>query len=106
MKAHFAPNTLETALLYNDQTKKKAYYGFPLKQQSMHVQIWSDMLEQAGFKQGDIPTKWADYWSFWCDKVQPADPQGHRPAHLRHRPADGRGIHRLVPVVLYLHGRL
>ncbi len=33
-------------------------------------------------------------------------PQGHRPAHLCRRPADGRGIHRLVPVVLHLHGRL
>jgi multiple sugar transport system substrate-binding protein len=72
MKSAFAPNTLETALLYNDVTKKKGYYGFPLKQQSMHVQIWQDMLEQAGFKQSDIPTKWEDYWSFWCDKVQPA----------------------------------
>jgi multiple sugar transport system substrate-binding protein len=72
MKAAFAPNTLETASLYNDQTKKKAYYGFPLKQQTMHVNIWKDMLEQAGFKESDIPTKWADYWSFWCDKVQPA----------------------------------
>jgi multiple sugar transport system substrate-binding protein len=72
MKAAFAPNTLETVMLYNDVAKKKAYYGFPLKQQSMHVQIWGDMLEQAGFKQADIPTKWEDYWSFWCDKVQPA----------------------------------
>ena len=72
MKSVFAPNTLETAFLFNDQTKKRAYYGFPLKQQSMHVQIWQDMLEQAGFKVSDIPTKWADYWSFWCDKVQPA----------------------------------
>ncbi len=72
MKSAFAPNTLETASLYNDQTRKKAYYGFPLKQQSMHVQIWKDMLEQSGFKESDIPTKWADYWNFWCDKVQPA----------------------------------
>src|SRR5882724_5664846 len=32
MKSAFAPNTLETALLYNDVAKKKAYYGFPLKQ--------------------------------------------------------------------------
>ncbi|MDN4984769.1 ABC transporter substrate-binding protein [Bradyrhizobium sp. WYCCWR 13022] len=71
MKSEFAPNTLETALLYNDQTKKKGYYGFPLKQQTMHVNIWNDMLEKAGFKQSDIPTKWNDYWSFWCDKVQP-----------------------------------
>ena len=72
MKSAFAPNTLETVNLYNDIAKKRAYYGFPLKQQSMHVQIWGDMLEQAGFKQSDIPTKWEDYWSFWCDKVQPA----------------------------------
>src|SRR3954466_1133302 len=70
MKSAFAANTVETAVLYNEQTKKKAYYGFPLKQQSMHVQIWGDMLEQAGFKQSDIPTKWEDYWSFWCEKVQ------------------------------------
>src|SRR6201999_3203674 len=57
MQSAFAPNTLETALLFNDQTKKKAYYGFPLKQQSMHVQIWKYMLEQACFKENDIPTK-------------------------------------------------
>ncbi|MEP6836913.1 MAG: ABC transporter substrate-binding protein [Bradyrhizobium sp.] len=72
MKAAFAPNTLETASLYNGVTKKKAYYGFPLKQQTMHVNIWKDMLETAGFKEADIPTKWNDYWNFWCDKVQPA----------------------------------
>jgi multiple sugar transport system substrate-binding protein len=68
----FAPNTVETAYLMNGQTKKKAYYGFPLKQQSMHVEIWSDLLEQAGFKVSDIPKDWKGYWSFWCDKVQPA----------------------------------
>jgi len=72
MKAAFAPNTVETAFLYNDKTKMKAYYAFPLKQQTMHVQYWIDMLAQAGFKEADIPTTWKEYWSFWCDKVQPA----------------------------------
>src|ERR1700680_1675658 len=60
IKDRFVQNTLETALLYNDVTKKKGYYGFPLKQQSMHVQIWSDMLEQAGVKGRDIPPNWGD----------------------------------------------
>src|SRR4051812_43430958 len=32
MKSAFAPATLETASLYNGLTKKKGYYGFPLKQ--------------------------------------------------------------------------
>ena len=72
MKDRFAKNTIETAYLYNDKTKKRAYYAFPMKQQTMHIEVWSDMLAKAGYKISDLPTKWADYWSFWCDKVQPA----------------------------------
>lgn len=72
LKGQFAPNTAETTFLYNDKTKKKAYYAFPLKQQTMHIQYWIDMLAQAGFKESDIPTTWKEYWSFWCDKAQPA----------------------------------
>ena len=72
MRARFAPNTVETAHLYNDVTKTRAYYAFPLKQQTMHIQYWADMLTEAGFKESDIPTNWKDYWAFWCDKVQPA----------------------------------
>src|SRR5437899_4116058 len=71
LKAQFLPNTVETTLLYNDKTKKKAYYAFPLKQQTMHIEYWKDMLAEAGYKESDIPTTWKEYWSFWCDKVQP-----------------------------------
>ena len=70
MKSQFLPNTLETTYLYNDQTKKRSYYAFPLKQQTMHIQYWIDMLGEAGFKESDIPKAWKEYWSFWCDKVQ------------------------------------
>ncbi len=72
IKDKFLKNTLETTYLYNDKTKKKAYYAFPLKQQTMHIQYWKDMLAEAGFKESDIPTTWKAYWDFWCDKVQPA----------------------------------
>ncbi|TDR94145.1 extracellular solute-binding protein [Enterovirga rhinocerotis] len=72
MMSRFAPSTVEHTFLSNEQTKKKAYYGFPMKQQSLHVQIWGDMLERAGFKPSDIPKDWKGYWSFWCEKVQPA----------------------------------
>jgi multiple sugar transport system substrate-binding protein len=71
MKDKFAPNTLSTTFLYNDKTKKKAYYAYPLKQQTMHIQYWKDMLADAGFKESDIPKDWKGYWSFWCEKVQP-----------------------------------
>src|ERR1700681_2728094 len=56
IKANFTPNTVETTFLYNDKTKKKSYYAFPLKQQTMHIQYWIDMLNAAGFKESDIPT--------------------------------------------------
>src|SRR6195952_3409614 len=72
MKARFLKNTLETTWLYDDKSKKRAYYAFPLKQQTMHVEIWLDMLQAGRAKEADIPTKWSDYWAFWCDKVQPA----------------------------------
>src|SRR5204863_7716285 len=72
IRAKFEPNALSTTFLYNDQTKTRAYYAFPIKQQTMHIEYWSDMLAEAGFKPSDIPTGWKDYWAFWCDKVQPA----------------------------------
>ncbi len=72
MKDRFAPVTIKTAYLYNDKAKKKAFYGFVLKQQTLHIQYWKDMLATAGFKESDIPGTWKEYWSFWCDKVQPA----------------------------------
>ena len=71
-KSKFLPNTIETAYLYNDKAKKKAYYAFPLKQQTMHTEYWVDMLQAAGFTEKQIPTTWKEYWHFWCEKVQPA----------------------------------
>jgi multiple sugar transport system substrate-binding protein len=68
----FESTALSTTFLYNDATKTRAYYAFPLKQQTMHIQYWKDMLAESGFKASDIPTDWKGYWSFWCDKVQPA----------------------------------
>ena len=75
IRARFAPNTVETAFLYNDVTKSRGYYAFPMKQQTMHIEYWKDMLNEAGFQESDIPTDWKGYWSFWCDKVQPASRQ-------------------------------
>jgi len=72
MKDRFSPVTIETAYLYNDKTKKKAFYGFALKQQTLHIQYWKDMLAEAGIKENEIPGTWKEYWSFWCDKAQPA----------------------------------
>jgi multiple sugar transport system substrate-binding protein len=70
MKAKFLPNTLETTFMYNDKEKKRAYYAFPVKRQTMHIQYWKDMLADAGFKEADIPKSWKAYFDFWCGKAQ------------------------------------
>lgn len=72
VRNQFEPTALSTTFLYNNVTKNRAYYAFPIKQQTMHIQYWKDMLAEAGFQESDIPTDWKGYWSFWCDKVQPA----------------------------------
>jgi multiple sugar transport system substrate-binding protein len=70
MKDKFMPITLETTYLYNDKAKKRAYYAFPTKRQTMHINYWKDMLEEAGYQEADLPKAWKAYWDFWCDKAQ------------------------------------
>src|SRR3954463_6253218 len=50
IRAKFEPHALSTTFLYNDQTKSRAYYAYPIKQQTMHIEYWLDMLNEAGFK--------------------------------------------------------
>ena len=72
IRSRFEPRALATTFLYNNAEQKRAYYAFPIRQQTMHIQYWKDMLAEAGFKESDIPKDWKGYWDFWCDKVQPA----------------------------------
>jgi multiple sugar transport system substrate-binding protein len=70
LRAKFEPAALSTTFLLNNADGKRAYYAFPIKQQTMHIQYWKDMLADAGFKDSDIPKDWKGYWDFWCSKVQ------------------------------------
>jgi multiple sugar transport system substrate-binding protein len=70
LRNKFEPRALSTTFLLNNANQTRAYYAFPLKQQTMHIQYWKDMLADAGFKDSDIPKDWKGYWDFWCSKVQ------------------------------------
>jgi multiple sugar transport system substrate-binding protein len=72
IRGKFEASALSTTFLYNNSTQSRAYYAYPIKQQTMHIQYWKDMLAEAGFQPSDIPKDWKGYWSFWCEKVQPA----------------------------------
>ena len=85
IKDKFLKGTVETTYLYSDKTKKKAYYAFPLKRQTMHIQYWKSMLAEAGFKESDIPKEWKAYWDFGATRC--SRPIAARPARRPMRSA-------------------
>ena len=54
IRAKFEPRALSTTFLYNDAAKTRAYYAFPIRQQTMHIQYWKDMLGEAGNIKGRL----------------------------------------------------
>jgi multiple sugar transport system substrate-binding protein len=72
LKDQFLPGPLSTTFLLNGKTGRKSYYAAPVEMQLMHINYWIDMLQDAGFKESDVPNEWKPFWNFWCDKVQGA----------------------------------
>jgi multiple sugar transport system substrate-binding protein len=68
----FDPNQLDRAMLLNARTGQKALYGLPMGQIRNYIHVWNSLLERAGYTIDDIPKEWEPFWSFWCDRVQPA----------------------------------
>jgi multiple sugar transport system substrate-binding protein len=72
LKDLFDGDMLNLATLPNGRTGKRALYALPMGRNSNYVHVWKSLLERAGFTLADIPEEWEAFWSFWCDKVQPA----------------------------------
>jgi multiple sugar transport system substrate-binding protein len=68
----FAPDALDRAMLLNATAGRRALYALPMGRTTMLLHVWKSLLEQAGFTLEDIPKEWEAFWSFWCDRVQPA----------------------------------
>jgi multiple sugar transport system substrate-binding protein len=74
----FGADTLEFSTLRNGRDGRTALYALPMARDTTHVHVWKSLLEQAGLTLGDIPTEWDAFWSFWCDRAQPALRQATR----------------------------
>ena len=68
----FDPDALAAVTLLNATTGRRGLYLLPVGFATHHVHAWKSLLEQAGFTLEDIPKEWEAFWSFWCDRVQPA----------------------------------
>jgi multiple sugar transport system substrate-binding protein len=65
IKSSYLPVALETVNYQNGTLNKRSYYAAPIGQQTVHVFYWRNLLEEAGFKDTDIPRNWDQYWQFW-----------------------------------------
>jgi multiple sugar transport system substrate-binding protein len=68
----FEAAAIEDVRLVDGTIGQKGLYGLPMGRSTTHVHVWKTLLERAGFTLADIPHDWDAFWSFWCDRVQPA----------------------------------
>jgi multiple sugar transport system substrate-binding protein len=68
----FDADAIEVSMLLDGKTGRRGLYALPMGRISNHIHVWNSLLERAGFTVADIPKEWGTFWSFWCDRVQPA----------------------------------
>ncbi|MBM3548536.1 MAG: extracellular solute-binding protein [Alphaproteobacteria bacterium] len=64
IKGQIQSGVLDSLQFLNGKTGKKSYYAMPFFQMSPHVHYWKDLLEQAGFKESDVPNSWEPFFDF------------------------------------------
>jgi multiple sugar transport system substrate-binding protein len=69
---NFDPEAFETTRMFDVTVGRSGVYAVPIGRATNHVHVWKSLLERAGFTLADIPKEWDAFWSFWCDRVQPA----------------------------------
>jgi multiple sugar transport system substrate-binding protein len=70
--AMFERTALDSVRVLDATTGRRGLYMLPMGLASHHVHVWKSLLERAGFTVADVPKEWEPFWSFWCDRVQPA----------------------------------
>lgn len=78
LKDRWLPMVLQTVLLYNSKTGKKAYYGVPIEQQTVHIHYWVSLLKEIGLDEKDVPRDWHPFWDFWCSAQNKLRKKGRR----------------------------
>src|SRR5262249_6562925 len=70
-KTEFLPGLLDYFLLEGPDGVR-APYSVPLVYAGFYLHLWTSLLGKAGFTLDEVPREWDAFWSFWCDRVQPA----------------------------------
>ncbi|HVB15500.1 MAG TPA: ABC transporter substrate-binding protein [Stellaceae bacterium] len=77
-KSKIMPIGLQSVYCYNNVTKQRAYYGVPFNGAVVPFHIWRTLIEKAGYKESDIPTKWDAFIDFFKPVQKKLQEQGMR----------------------------
>jgi multiple sugar transport system substrate-binding protein len=64
-KAHYSDISLISLHCYNSETKRRAYYGVPMKTAATPFHIWRSLVEKAGHKESEFPKTWDAFIDFF-----------------------------------------
>ena len=77
-KEEFTETALLSTYCYNSVTKKRSYYGVPIRSDALPNHIWRPLVEKAGYKIEDIPKTWDAYYDFFKEVQKKLRAQGVR----------------------------
>jgi len=77
-KAQYSETALESAQAYNNVTKKRAFYGVPVRAGVVPCHIWRPLVEKAGLRIEDLPTTWDAFFDFFKKAQDNLRKQGER----------------------------
>lgn len=91
-KAQFKEIVLLGRHLYNGATKKRSYYGVPMKLATTTFHVWQSLVEKAGYKVSDIPKTWDAYIDFFLPMQAKLRDQGMRNAYAMSLECSTNGV--------------
>lgn len=65
VKGLYPASILDAVRFFNNAEQKRSYYAVPISQSTSYIFYWRDLVEQAGYKDSDIPRDWDGFWAFW-----------------------------------------
>jgi multiple sugar transport system substrate-binding protein len=64
-KGQYSDTALLSAECYNNETKRRSFYGVPTTGATLPFHIWNSLVEKAGYKLSDAPKTWDAFWDFF-----------------------------------------
>jgi multiple sugar transport system substrate-binding protein len=77
-KSQYSDTALLSALCYNNELKRRSFYGVPFVGATTPFHIWGSLVEKAGLKVSDAPNTWDAFWEFFKPVQDKLRAQGRR----------------------------